>query len=155
MTKSCFIKDGHALVPADDDAAELLEKIAQGREVVVDVKMARHPKQHRAFFALLKILISNKADLFVSMEQALTAVKIAIGEVDTFVDTKTGKLFYVPRSIAFESCDQTRFSRIFDDTLSVICDRWLIGTDQEVLRAEVLAIVEDKVMVSLGQRSAA
>jgi hypothetical protein len=151
VTKFCFVKTDGRLAPADDDAFIALAKIAEGREVIVDIKTARHPKQHRTFFALLKVLVEN-GERFTNIEQALTGVKIAIGEVDTYIDSETGQVFYVPRSIAFESCDQSRFSEIFDRALTVICDRWLIGTDKEDLREEILAVVEDKRMSSLGKR---
>lgn len=153
MTKLSFAKVGGNLVPVDDDARAVMSKIKAGREVILDIKLARHPKQHRTFFALLDKLVDNGGGgIFDSVEQALTAVKVAIGEVDPTINADTGEVVYTLRSISFESCDQTRFSDIFDRTLNVICDRWLVGTEKEALREEVLAVVEDKSMRALGKR---
>lgn len=149
MTKLSFVKVAGRLMPGDDDAKVALDKIAAGREVIVEIKTARHPKQHRTFFALLDVLVDGSS--FSSKEAALTAIKVAIGECDPVISAD-GEVVYVTRSIAFESCDQTRFSEIFDRTLEVICDRWLIGADKEELRNRVLDIVEDKRAASLGTR---
>ena len=149
MTKLSFTKVAGRLMPSDDDAKAALDKIAAGREVIVEIKTARHPKQHRTFFALLGVLVDGSD--FSSVEAALTAVKVAIGECDPMISAD-GEVVYVTRSISFESCDQTRFSDIFDRTLEVICERWLVGTDKEELRDRVLEIVEDKAAASLGRR---
>jgi Protein of unknown function (DUF1367) len=153
MTKACFIKKNGSLFPVDDDGRALLDSLSSTKEVVADVKQARNPRFHRLFFGVLKLLVDN-SEQFDNVEQALTAVKIAIGEVDPVVDSKTGKTFWTLRSISFESCDNVRFTRLFERALHTICDRWLVGTDREELRQQVYALVDGDARASLGRRAA-
>lgn len=146
-----FTVRGNALLPSTQEGRDVLAGIASGKEVMIEIKTARNVRFHRLFFGMLNLLVEN-SDSFDTVDQALTAVKIATGEVDPVIDAKTGKTFWVTRSIAFESCSQERFSRIFERALFVICDRWLIGTDTETLRAEIFDLVDGDRASSLGRR---
>lgn len=153
MSKEAFIRRGMAMYPIGEEAEELVRSIKEGAECMGEFKPARRPKQHRTFFALLKLLVDN-CEAFDSIQGALTAIKIALGEVDPIIDAKTGKTFWTVRSISYESMDQARFSRLFDRALFVITERWLIGTDMEDLRQAVFDIVDDPRVASLGRRVA-
>lgn len=141
MTKASFIRRGFAMFPVDEDGEAIIRAIKDGAECMGEFRPARRPKQHRTYFALLKLLVDN-TDAFPNVEAALRAVKLALGEVDEFTVDNTGQVVWVLRSIAFESCDQARFSKLFDDTLELIVNRWLIGTDAEELRQRVFDIVD-------------
>lgn len=68
----------------------------------------------------------------------MIALKIACGLVDPFIDAKTGKTFFVPRSISFTAMSQDEFNAFFDRAIFVICDRWLPkGTTTESVRREI------------------
>lgn len=148
-----FIKRNGGLFPCGKDSQEALDRVAEGREIVLELKRARNVRQHRLFFALLGVLVDN-GDVFDSREAALTAVKIAIGQVDTYIEADTLQTFYIPRSIAFESCSQDDFAVIFEDALRVICQRWLGDADCEEIRAEVFRMVDGDAASTLGQRAA-
>jgi hypothetical protein len=148
-----MIKHRMMLAPVDDEGMEILQSIADGREVMVDVKQARNPRQHRLFFKMLGLLVDN-SDLFNTIQQALTAVKMGTGEADPVVDAETGEVFWVLRSINFESCDQARFNRIFDASLKLICTKWLVGTEENTLREELFRLVDGPERASLGRRVA-
>ena len=152
MTTIACVKHNGALLPADEDAAEVLRKVANGREVLVEVKTPRSVRQHRLFFGLLKLLVDN-SDAFVSVDDALKRVKIACGEVDELIDAGTGQVFYTLRSIAFASCDQTRFAALFDLAVRVITERWLVGTSEAELRQRVYELVDGP--AAIGRRVAA
>ncbi len=152
MSKIVMRKHGAGLLPVDDDGAEALKRLQQGREVMVEVKASRRPAQHRLFFALLHLLVEN-TDQFPTVELALQAVKLGLGEADPIVNAATGEVVYVLRSISFESMDQTRFGRLFDDAVKLIAERWL-GTDHEELRQNVYALVDGPAAASLGRRVA-
>lgn len=153
MTTIICIKHNGGLMPADEASAEVLRKIANGREVLVEAKTPRNVRAHRLFFAMLGLLVEN-SDAFATVEAALTAVKIGLGECDPAINAATGETVYVTRSIAFASCDQTRFSKLFDDALALIAGRWLAGTSQEALRQQVYDLVDGPAMASLGRRVA-
>lgn len=150
MTLTTFRRYHHVLQPSGDEARETLEAIKNGAEVMVEVKAARNPRQHRLFFALLKLLVDN-SDRFDSVPHALIEVKLACHEYDLYVSLD-GKTYYVPRSIAFHSMPQDKFKRLFDRTVFVICSKWLVGTDQDDLRREVYALIDGP--QAIGERAA-
>jgi hypothetical protein len=142
MSKAIFKRIGYALIPTDDEGKALLSTVKDGREVVVSIKIARNPAHHRLLFAMLNFVVHH-GSAFTSTDQALIALKIACGLVDPYIDAKSGKTFFVPRSIAFESMAQTEFSDFFNRATYVICDRWMpAGTTAEAVRAEILAMCD-------------
>lgn len=149
--KAVMTKRGGVLIPADAEGRSIIDALREGKDVMVEVKPARNPRHHRMFFALLNLLVEN-TEAFDSVEGALTAVKIACGEVDPIIDQTTGKTFWTLRSIAFEKMDQARFNRLFERALHIICDRWLVGTDTDQLRSRVFEIVDGP--AAIGVRAA-
>jgi hypothetical protein len=138
--KAVFRRSRAMLVPVDDEGIALLERLRRGQDVMVDVRTARNILHHRLFFAILNKLVEN-TDFFVGIEDALRAVKIGCQLVDTVIDD-TGKVYYILRSIAFESMDQTEFSTLFDAAIKLVCNRWLVGTKEEDLRDEVFKMCD-------------
>ena len=122
MTTIVCVKHNGGLIPADDDAQDVLSKLEKGKEVLVEVRAPRRIRQHKLFFGLLNLLVENSG-AFINVEDALKRVKIACGEVDELIDADTGQVFYTLRSIAFASMDQTRFSALFDLAVKVIAER--------------------------------
>lgn len=142
MVQAVFRKRGNALVAVDQDGLDILSAIRDGRDVMATVKTPRNPKHHRLLFAALKFVVAH-ADTFQDTENALLALKIACGLVDTYIDADTGKTFFIPRSIAFESMDQLEFNNFFDRAVYVITSRWMPpGTTAESVRKEIEAMVE-------------
>ena len=152
MSTLVMVKHNGGLIPADDAAADTLRSVKQGREVLVEVKTPRSPRQHRLFFALLNLLVEN-GETFPTVDAALTAIKIGLGECEPVINAATGEVVYVTRSIAFASCDQTRFAKLFDDATKLIADRWL-RTAPDALRQRVYEMVDGPAMSSLGRRFA-
>ncbi len=153
MTTIVCVKHNGGLIPADDDAQDVLSKLEKGKEVLVEVRAPRRIRQHKLFFGLLNLLVENSG-AFINVEDALKRVKIACGEVDELIDADTGQVFYTLRSIAFASMDQTRFSALFDLAVKVIAERWLVGTSQDELRQRVYDLVDGPQASSLGRRVA-
>lgn len=151
--KGTFVRYHNVLRPADEDGDEALRAMKEGQEVVVDVSPSRNPKFHRLFFKLLKLFVDN-SDMFSSIDDALVAVKVACGEVETWIDPNTGQVYYIPRSIAFEKMDGARFRRLFDRAVFVICERWMTGMNADDLRREAYRLVDGEERSSLGERAA-
>lgn len=137
-------KVGRSLVPVDDEGFDALAKVRDGRDVTVEFKKARNPRHHRLFFALVNFAkLHSETMTEASTEQIKTALKLATGYVDTYVDRETGKCCYVPRSIAWESCDQLEFNKFFDAAVNVIVNRWMApGTTSEEVRREIIEICD-------------
>lgn len=148
MAKAVFRKTHNGFVPVDDEARELFKRAKDGRDVVIEMTLARNPRHHRLFYAILKFCVmhavaENGESRFSNIEEAKTAIKIATGEVDPYIDATTGKTFFVLRSISYASMDQARFAAFFDRATFVIADRWMpSGTTPEAVRAEIEAMIE-------------
>jgi hypothetical protein len=140
--KAVYRKRGRSLVPVDQEGLDILSRLRDERDVTVEIKQARNPRHHRLFFAILKFIVEH-TDQFDGIEQAKTAIKVACGEVDPFIDPGTGKTFWITRSINWSAMDQTRFSAFFDRACWVIANRWMPeGTTPESVRAEIEAMIE-------------
>ena len=132
-TRLIMRRIGDRLAPVDDIQREELQKIANGQDLIVETKRARNPKQHRLYFALLKITLDN-CDDFKTTEMLLTWLKVKLEYVDTMI-MPTGETVFVPKSIAFANMDQTLFAEFFDRSIDVIVHRY--GFDRPALLAEI------------------
>lgn len=137
-------KVGRALVPVDDEGHDALAKVKDGRDVTVEFKMSRNPRHHRLAFAIFKFVkMHSEVMADASIDQIKTAVKLATGFVDTFVDCQTRKTVCVPKSIAWESCDQLEFNQFFDAAVNVIVNRWMApGSTPEEVRREIIEMCD-------------
>lgn len=136
MPKAVFSRErinNHAvLVPMDEDGQLLLAAWKIGKRVMVDVHVPRNPGHHRLMFAIFKML----ADAGVwegDMDAFLDWAKYATGWVRVTIDHR-GEAHTVPKSIAFESMDQTAFRDFFDRLMAAISER-LLGGDGDNMRA--------------------
>lgn len=137
-------KVGRTLVPVDDEGHDALAKVREGRDVTVEFKKSRNPRHHRLTFALFKFVKMHSDTMAdASIEQIKTAIKLATGFVDTFVDCQSGKTVMVPRSIAWENCDQLEFNQFFDAAVDVIVNRWMApGSTSEEVRREIIELCD-------------
>lgn len=127
----CMIRRNGALVPADAHAAEFLESLKDGREIIVSVRKARNPLHHRLFFALLRKVVENSED-WNTEEELLDAVKMATGHVERR-HRLDGEEYLVPRSISFAAMDQIKFRRFFDRAVWLLATKVLGCTPDELL----------------------
>lgn len=134
-----LIKEGNRLAPADPISAESIDGMKQGEVVTATIRRSRNPRHHKLLFALLKIVYENQ-EAFPTMEELLSAIKLATGLFDTG-KTVDGFPYARPKSISFASMDQTSFAEWYEKALDVIITKIIPGLDKESLREEVLAIV--------------
>jgi hypothetical protein len=127
-------RHGDAFWPVDDLGQAILRRTPEGECVKVDVKRERNLQHHRLFFAMLN-LVADNSRYYHTTDQVLTALKIALGHVETFIHPTTGKTYLIPKSIAFEKMDQDEFREFFERCVDVIVQRFLPGvTDRDVRR---------------------
>ena len=134
--KHVFRKTFGTLAPADKGAEELLAKISDAALVMAEVKQARNPDHHRKFFAVLHAILPSTE--FASVEALLTAIKIAIGYVDTAV-MGDGTVVYHPRSICFDAMSQGEFNEFYTLAMDAICARILPGMNRDDLERHLVA----------------
>jgi hypothetical protein len=140
MTKAIWVRRGRCFYPASDEAEEQLRSTKDGAEVFGEFKAPRNIKNHRLYWALMKILVDH--NVFPSLEAASDVVKIACGHVDMRIAPDTGEVFMAPKSISFASMPQAEFKTFFDTAIRQICARWLQGTDDEALKAECYLAID-------------
>ena len=140
--RKMVIKGIPVAVPADTTAETMLSKIAKDDIFLMKSHRARNPQHHRKFFALLSKVHENLPDeirhLYPTTDKLLLGLKIVLGYTETMI-MPNGKIVEIPKSIAFESMDQTSFEIFWDRCLKVISEQLLPGIDDAELEAEIAA----------------
>jgi hypothetical protein len=138
--RTVWRKQGGALLPTDDEALGVLTAHKEGAEVMVEVKGARNPRQHRLFFALCNVVAEND-EHYTTTDTAKEGILRALQHVHTFTD-RNGHLHITTKSIAFESMTQAEFDKLFKDAVNLVCT-W-VGTKPKELQDHVFSMVADK-----------
>jgi hypothetical protein len=135
--KSVFRSDGAKLIPLDQDGLDFCAKNS-GREIMMEGKAARNPGHHKKFFALMNLLWTRTicGEAYASREQMRKAIFLAAG-VTEIIPTRKGDV-EVPRSLAFESMDQTEFDQVYNACIAVIIKEILPHMTDDDLRHELL-----------------
>jgi len=124
-----------ALVPADDEARELLAGIAPGASVFVEMTRPRNAKFHRKFMAMLRFGFDHWSpvidgvrlpDSAKNFEHFRGSVLRLAGFFDTVADLHGG-LVIRPKSISFASMDEVEFERVYRKCLSVLWHNIFVG----------------------------
>jgi hypothetical protein len=102
----------NGLAPADVAGEEALRKVKLGDFVTVEVKKPRNGKHHRLYWALVGIVHHNQ-DRYETTEQLHSALKIAAGHYE-LLTMPNGNEYKIPKSIRFDTMDQTEFSAFYD-----------------------------------------
>lgn len=129
------------LIPMDDDGRQILADMPGTKPAMVTVHVPRNPQHHRLLFALYQLIFD--AGLWEGDQDSfLDWCKYGTGHVRRSVD-HLGNMHFVPKSINFESMDQTRFARFFDRVCYLVWDR-LLGQDDEweALREKASNMIE-------------
>ena len=108
-------KAGH-FIPSDDQSYEEAKKIGVGEEVK-GVK-TRNPKFHRKCFSLMNLGFSNQ-DKFQSFEVYRKVIIIRSGYFDE-APTKDGEVYYIAKSLSFDSMKAEDFDKFYNAALNVI-----------------------------------
>jgi hypothetical protein len=125
--------------PCDEEAINEVRRVPIGKPVLVEIKAARNPKQHRLLWAMLTIIA--EAGEFPSTDAALITLKTATGLVEAIQMDKNGTVQLIPKSISFANMRQTEFAAWFESAINVVVTRWLPNMTNEELRAEIESMV--------------
>lgn len=135
MPTGLFRKRLSALRPADSEAEESLSRLRQDEIVRVEWKRIRNPRQHRLFFALLKLAFESQSR-YETQEALRKAWLIHAGLFDRF-ETKDGTTVAVPKSMAFGNMPNDEFERdVLEPFIKFICEHVIPNLSDEALRAE-------------------
>lgn len=122
----CKVVPG-GLMCANNTEADKLEDL-KGQEVMATITRPRNLPFHRKFFALLGVA-RDMARTEANPEQFRHMVLAGAGWCD-FVQTKSGKLVAVPKSISFAAMDDVEFQKLYSDCMDFICKEWVMDSDQ-------------------------
>ena len=107
---------------------------------MVSIHVRRNPRHHRLLFALLKKITESGAWQG-DTDGLLDYCKIGTGHVRTVMGPD-GAVHQIPKSISFASMPQDKFSKWFDATVKLVCERLLGGHDAEALKQEIIDSVD-------------
>ena len=125
-TEIAMRRKGGTLTSVDQVSDDELRNAArEGQDVLVVVRTARNPRQHRLAWALAQ-KIADAAD-FKDRDDAMDFLKIKARHVRYIADPRTGEVHIIPKSIAFASCSQAAFNRLMNRFVWVVCSEILPG----------------------------
>lgn len=147
MSKSsneiAMVKQGGRLVPCDQFSAdELMLAAKEGQGVMVRVRTPRNIRQHRLAWTLAALVAD--AEGLPDKEDAMDLIKRKARFVHSYVVRRTGEIIIRPKSIAFASCSQQDFGRLFNRMIWVVCHDIIPGLPEGDLRWEIEDIVDGK-----------
>ena len=145
MAEILLMKAAGALRPTDEDSLEWLSKLPKGKEVLVEAKRPRNARQHRLFFAALKLVHDALPDAarerYPTPEALRAALLIHLGYVAGSVVTKDGLVVHWPRSMAFHCMPQEEFDALMNGFFDWVAADVIPGVGQDDLRRELEEIV--------------
>lgn len=142
MTKVVMRKNLSSLVPADEQAVDMLAKIKHGDLVFVEVKRGRNVAHHRKLFALLQIVFENQ-DHYKSVDDILTAFKLRTGhyKVKRFILDGVPFDYYEPKSISFAALSQEAFEPVYTKMVDFLVSEVIPGLGREELERQVMEVL--------------
>jgi hypothetical protein len=105
------------LTPDCVDAAEWLKKTKLEACVMIEPRRPRNAGHHKKLFALLRLARDNWP-VETTTNALLGLIKLKTGHCDP-IHGKDG-IVYIPRSINFESMDETEFCPFYDSAIQLI-----------------------------------
>jgi hypothetical protein len=98
-----------------------------GQEVSVKINRPRNLRFHKKYFALLGTALAMiDEDYTPEQFRAVCTAGCGYGE---FIGSDKGMIF-VPKSISFAAMDDTIFERLYQDTITFICKKWVVDGTQ-------------------------
>lgn len=134
-------REGNVAVPTDEDGLRELHAHKDGAEFRMTIQGARNPKQHRLFFALVKIAAEQDPEYEGNTERARHDILRTLGHVDYEVD-RDGTAHVNVKSISFSAMTQAEFNDLFQHAVNLVC-KWL-GTAPKEVMDRVNEMVADK-----------
>lgn len=141
--KGIFTCGKGALLPTDERARAIVDKLKVGQKVLMEVDCARYPEHHRLAFAVFQKIADATG---YPVEAVILDLKRFTGYAD-YVMTPSGKTFLCPRSLKFSAMNQDRFQQWWNDALEVIKERILPDLPQREFE-EIRSIIVGRAEVA-------
>lgn len=108
------------LVPADQDAEELIKKMPADQIMKIQYSFPRNAGNHRRFFAFLKLAFDCQ-EFFNNRHHFRKWLIMKSGHYTT-IQTPKGKVIFDADSIAFDSMAEDEFRELFNDCVQAFID---------------------------------
>ena len=133
-----------ALFPVDEDGKSAIRNIPEHSIVKIQVSIPRNVRQHRLFFAILKLTFEHQREprQFPTQEKLLDALKMAVGYTREVRDLH-GKIHIVPDSISFGRMDQIAFRQFFDSVVHVITTQIIPGVGKRDFEQQLADLLRE------------
>jgi len=127
----------NGLIPLYGDDFDEKRKLKIGEEYKATIVRPRNIKFHKKAMALFKIGCENSKNVDMPFDSYRKYATIKAGYSKIF---HTGKGVYVEaESLAFDSMDQDRFQKVYNDVLNFIIKD--IGGDKETIEQELVGFL--------------
>ena len=134
LSARAFARRGNTLVPADYAAQELLERLPEGREILILIRRVRSAKHHRWYFALLDKVV-KATDRWRSVDDLLDALKFELGLTEMRSDL-FGNRYRAPKSVSWVKMSEDEFRPFAERSIEAIA--MATGIDPTDLMREVV-----------------
>ena len=131
--------DDLCLEATDIAGIEAIASLSHDELVTVRVTRPRNIKHHRLFFGLLNLVFRSQ-NYYATSEHMLDDIKEAVGHYEV-VPSKFGGTRRRPKSINFNSMDQTAFNEFYEKAMHFILTEILPRMDRADLEQRVYEIL--------------
>ena len=135
MPKLFLVKTTSGFLPFDDEDKAITDKFSEGEICEVEIRKARNWKNHKRFFAMVKLIFENQ-DKYQTIDELLIELKLIAGHYKVHVTNK-GNPQYIPKSISFEKMDEVEFQEFFDHVIDAALSKKLIRITREEFLEEL------------------
>ncbi|MFA6726929.1 MAG: DUF1367 family protein [Prevotella sp.] len=112
------------LKPCYDDDYEEKKKLKIGETYTAEIRLERNPRFHRLYFALIacawEYLPEKQTEGFRTKENFRKYVEVAAGHCEPYYSPKLKEWVEIPKSISFDSMDETEFKDLYERVKTVI-----------------------------------
>lgn len=137
MADMAFFKMPHGvMVPADPESEQRIEKMKVGDIIRGDFKKMRNPKNHRRFFALMKLAydsweptgpVKNGDPVPNKSPEVMRKQLIILAGYHEHSWNLDGTLRLEAKSMSFGNMEEDEFSEMFSAVVQVIIDKILVN----------------------------
>ena len=129
-----YRKTAAGFVPLSQAAREFHAKTKLGQTIQLTGRRPRNPQHHRKLFALLGLVVDN-TEHFANVDDALIALKAALGRGRWVKLAGASREIFYPDSIAFDAMSQDEFEPFYAAAVAAVQRWWLPVNDDELREA--------------------
>jgi len=122
MTDIYLQKFYGVLVPANEDAEEIIKGMKQGQPIKLKYTFPRNYENHKRFFAFVKVTMDIQ-DHFDNIKHYRKWLIMKSGHY-TIITAPNGFQIFDADSIRFDKLDEMSFRKVFSDCIDVFLSVW-------------------------------